>query len=229
MQRRKADDLTLKEREQWFVSLYIKKGATAKHVAACEKRAGLIPGDGKAVLKRKSVQKQIEQALEPVKLQQVRQAVITGATIAAKKSMQEELLATVTNLMTIKRDVLDHVLMEGVIGLNLHMYPKEKLEFLKAAYIIQGTASSTGLTLSQTADTPLPGQPSGIYQSLFARQLAEPKEKPLEAPQKVDGVFDLYPSTIEQTASEPIPEPAKATSEPSKKKATTRGVTVEIG
>ncbi len=52
-------DLTVEERERYFVNLYLKQGADESRIQYCEKRAGLSLGEGYEVLKLESVQARI--------------------------------------------------------------------------------------------------------------------------------------------------------------------------
>ena len=44
--------------------------------------------------------------------------------------------------MKIELDVLDDQLMQGVVGLPWDVFPKEKLDAIKAAYVVFGTLES---------------------------------------------------------------------------------------
>src|ERR1700677_4243208 len=86
----------VKEKEQFFVKIYLERGATSDKIAACEKRACLKKGSGKKILARKSVKAEIKAKTEPILSEQMRQSVIGDSYEAAKIAMQRELALRVS-------------------------------------------------------------------------------------------------------------------------------------
>jgi hypothetical protein len=58
----KAQDLTAKQKERYFIGLYVKWGALDEKIPYAERRASLEPGAGHRILRRKRVQEEIKRA-----------------------------------------------------------------------------------------------------------------------------------------------------------------------
>jgi hypothetical protein len=150
----KAQNLTAKRKEKYFVGLYVKAGAVEQKIASCERRAFLKPGTGHRILKRKKVLEEIKVRMEPVRLEQMRQqlmgdavAQVTAKLQADKDRIERELdmLMAVPN-MKVDGELLEGALMRLVVGLDWERHPKIKLEAIKAAFVVNGTLEikSTG-------------------------------------------------------------------------------------
>jgi hypothetical protein len=230
----------VKEKERFFVKLYLEAGAKTDKIAACEKRACLKKGSGRKILARKSVKAEIKAKTEPILSEQMRQSVIGDSYEAAKIAMQRELTLRVSAAKKLKIDkqIIDGVLMQMVLGVNMHLYPKELLDAIKAAYIVSGTLEANGQRLLAPPD-PEGGSNrngSGVYTTLFNR-LADPA-----APKPQTEVFDLIPpapkpavsktpETIEATekAATGAPEKEKRPNKSDPRKSDSRVITVEVG
>jgi hypothetical protein len=86
--RTKIQNKSAKEKQQFFINLYVKHGGIEQKIAYCERRATLKPGSARKILAKKAVQEQIKAKLEPVRLEQMRQATITEAVVKAKAAYQ---------------------------------------------------------------------------------------------------------------------------------------------
>lgn len=86
--------LTDKEKEKYFIGLYVKEGAIDEKIPYAEQRASLEPGAGHRILRRKRVQEEIKARTEPVRFEQMRQCVLGEAIVHAKAALQEELVKT---------------------------------------------------------------------------------------------------------------------------------------
>jgi hypothetical protein len=62
--------LTDKEKEKYFIGLYVKEGAIDEKIPYAEQRASLEPGAGHRILRRKRVQEEIKARTEPVRFEQ---------------------------------------------------------------------------------------------------------------------------------------------------------------
>jgi hypothetical protein len=240
----------VKEKERFFVQLYLKYGAQPEKIAYCEKRACLKKGSGRKILARKSVKAEIQSKTAPVMQEQMRQSVLGDATEIAQRVMQETLIRKVklAKSLKIEKQVLDGILMEMVLGLDKHFHPKELLDAIKAAYIVAGSLENNSLRLISAPD---PGEinRTGVYTSLFNRLAAEEtsKKKQKEAKgsssTKVDEppslqpeVFDLIPSAPKPVMPNPMPSTEAAVEDIARekeakpaRKSAARVVTVEIG
>jgi hypothetical protein len=210
---RRPHKLTDTEREQWFVSLFIYTyGANLSELAACEKRAGLPVGRGAKILKRKSVKAEIEKRTEPILKEQIRQEVLSPAVAKAAVFHQEQLSNKVSGIQykKLEREVLIHELMCGVVGLDWNLWPKEKLDVIKAGLVLDGILEGNSLGRRTASLEPSQESAGGIYTSLFNRQALKPAPEPI-TPQNVsnDEPADLYP-----VAPEPPPPPEASTSPP---------------
>jgi hypothetical protein len=138
----KAQYLTVKEREKYFISLYVKEGAVEEKIPYAERRASLKPGTGQKILRRKKVQKEIKARMEPVRLEQMRQQMVGDAAAVAHEALQNDLTKKVAGICQQKIDVdevLDHELMRLAVGLDPHKHPRAKLKAIVAAYVVSGT------------------------------------------------------------------------------------------
>jgi hypothetical protein len=81
-----------KEKEQFFINLFVKYGAVEEKITYCEQRATLKPGSAREILAKKAVQEQIKAKLEPVRLvvrlEQMHQETIREAAAKAKAAYQ---------------------------------------------------------------------------------------------------------------------------------------------
>jgi hypothetical protein len=77
-----------KEKEQFFINLFVKYGAVEEKITYCEQRATLKPGSAREILAKKAVQEQIKAKLEAVRLVQMHQATIREAAVKAKAAYQ---------------------------------------------------------------------------------------------------------------------------------------------
>lgn len=230
MPKRPAAKLTAKERERFFIKFYVERGAATKHIAYCEKRARLQPGDGVKLLAKKSVQEEIDRLMQPVRAQQLHQATVTEATKKAKAAMQQELRAGINSAkrMKIELEVLDHELMSMAVGLDKNVFPKTKLEAIKAAYVVFGTLESGNTRRLIPPEHLAQNEGQGTYTSLFNR-LALAPNKTDEPPQPEDGVYDLTPQPV-APALQPLPTQGEAIDEPATPAtSSSRVITVEVG
>lgn len=230
--KRKDKFLAPKEREQCFIQAHIKTGADPAKIAACEKRAGMVPGDGLELLKRRSVQKQIDQALAGIRAEQMRQAVVSEAAQEAKIQFKQEVVATVekAKLMGLNRELLIDQLMQCAIGINMHLFPKEKLDYIKAGLVLEGIIESGQTKRVAPLESGLKESSGGIYTNHFDRLaqgstgVESSPESSASPPQ--DDAYELIPP--EQKVKLPPPgEPIHENrpTEPSRG----RVITVEVG
>jgi len=129
----------------------------------------------------------------PIWWEQARQAILSESVKAAEARIQEKLSAKAQdiNQRKIELSVLEHELMMGVVGLDWQIFPKEKLEVIKAAYVVNGTMESGNSRLL----IPKEGSgeaAAGTYTALFNRLALSPApaEPPHDPSQEV---FDLIP------------------------------------
>jgi hypothetical protein len=159
--RAKAQNLTVEEKEKYFIGLYVKWGAIEEKIPYAERRACLKPGTGHRILKRRKVQEEIKVRMEPVRLEQMRQqlvgdavAQVTAKLQADKDRIERELdmLMAVPN-MKAEGELLEGALMRLVVGLDWEKHPKVKLEAIKAAFVVNGTLEikSTGWLSRRTS------------------------------------------------------------------------------
>jgi hypothetical protein len=207
----KAQHLTAKEREKYFISLYVKEGAVEEKIAYAERRASLEPGTGHRILQRKKVQEEIMARMEPVRLEQMRQQLLGDAAAVAHEALQNDLTKKVAGICRQKIDVevLDHELMRMVVGLDQDKHPKAKLAAIIAAYVVNGTLESNSTRRLSPPDNEAS---AGIYTSLFDRlRSSAPQEKvyplfPEEPPQKDTGIAPgLLPAPGESIDDPPTP------------------------
>ncbi len=226
----------VKEKERFFVQLYLQHGAQPAKIAACEKRACLKKGQGKKVLRRKSVQEEIRSKTAPIFQEQMRQSVIGEAVEAAERAIEEKLKRRITFLKSLKidKEVLRGRVMQVVLALNMHLHPKELIEAIKTASILDGMAETNNLRL-MAAPEPEGENRSVVYASLFDRLRAE-KAGQAKTPQPPSEVFDLFPAapsaSVPRTLTEPDEKEAPVKEKPAAKdakKPERSVVTVEIG
>jgi hypothetical protein len=84
--KRKA--LSPKDKQSYFIKLYVERNAGKEHIPYCEQRATLKPGAGRKILAKKAVQADINARMEVIRLEQMRQATITEAVAKAKAAYQ---------------------------------------------------------------------------------------------------------------------------------------------
>lgn len=233
MPKRRVNELSRKEKECRFISLYVERGAVPQHISYCEKRACLKVGEGVKILTRKAVQEEIERRMQPVRANQLHQATVTEATQKAKAAMEEALAQQVELIKLHKLDfsVLEGRLMQMVLGLNMHTWPKELLEAIKVAMVVHGAIESGHTRRITPPENPQSDSPSGLYTSLFERlKLAPPKTDAPPAAEEA-GVYDLIPqakTTVPPGATMPVA--GESIDEPTApKKTSSRVITVEVG
>jgi hypothetical protein len=225
---------SLKEREECFVRLYIDKGAQKPAIAECEKRAHLKAGSGKNILRRKAVRTEIQSKLSIVQAEQIRQKTIGEAVDLAAAKMREVLKLQISVLKTLKiePDVLEGLLMEGALQTNLHMFPKEKLEFIKAAAVWSGTFESGNTRRLAPPESAGTDRPTGLYQSLFQRLASNPPADDTlpktEAIAPDDGIYDLIPSKGSPGVAA-MPAPGESLDEANLPVRKSDVITVEVG
>ena len=227
----------LKEKEAFFINLYVKGGADDSKIDACEKRAYLKPGSGKKILKRKAVKKDILDRLAPIQTEQVRQQTITEAVALAELTMQEKLAKQVEEikLHKVDFDVAAGRLMQMCIGLNMHMYPKELLETIKTVMVVHGSLQSGNTKRVIPAENPQENPAAGVYQSLFNRlgSAPPPADTPSETEQDAQetGVYDLYPQPPKPVipTAKGMPLPGESIDEIPEKPSNPNVITIEVG
>jgi len=219
MPRIKAENLPLKERKKYFVTLFVRAAGAEDQIADCERKASLKPGTGKKLLQDKAVKAEVHAKLEPIRQEKIRQQTLTEAADKAYLAHQQSLAAAVDKLDTIDPAVLNRHLMMGVLALDWNIWPKEKLDVIKAAYVVAGTLQSNSVSRVIPADNPNTDAPgAGIYQPLFAKLRAgTPSELPSQnGSESQDEVFDLIPQP--KPAPAPpipvVPEPLQAEHQP---------------
>jgi len=232
----KAQYLTVKEREKYFISLYVKEGAVEEKIPYAERRASLKPGTGQRILQRKKVQKEIKARMEPVRLEQMRQKMVGDAAAVANEALQNALTKKVAGICQQKIDVeiLEDELMRMVVGLDQNKHPKAKLEAIIAAYVVNGKLESGNTRLVIPAEGTGSEAGAGMYTSLFNRLAlnAAPGEANAQ-PEVSYEVRDLYPTPKGEEADSPegtlppsgesIDDPPTLPSNPP------RVITVEVG
>jgi len=153
--RKMRSDLTAKEREKYFLSLFIRHGAREEKVAYCEKRAALRAGKGKKILKRRAVQLEIKARLAPVASEQYHQAIVSEAVDAAMLRIQEGLATEAKRLEPSQiDDVIKGRLMEMVIWLDMNRSPKELLKAIKLALVVHGSLQIGNIRRANPAQRP---------------------------------------------------------------------------
>lgn len=236
---RRSQKLTDKEREQWFVSLFIYTyGANPAEVSACEKRAGLPAGSGEKILKRKSVKAEIEKISAPVVKEQVRQEVLSDSIQKAKAVYQEELASQVEiiHMHNLELPTIRARLAQGIICLDLKTHPRELLDFIKTGLVIERVMEGTGIGRGVIPADEVPEGRSSVYESIFDRpRLSPPPDAPLSktAPNaQEEQVYDLYPvdpsAKPEVIPDGPMPAPGQSLEEPEPEKGDPDVITVTV-
>ena len=204
----KAQNLTAKEKEKYFISLYVKLGAVEEKISYAERRASLKPGTGHRILQRKKVQEEIQARMEPVRLERMRQQLLGDAAAVAHEALQNDLTKKVAGIcqQKIEVEVLDHELMRMVVGLDWDKHPKVKLEAIIAAYVVNGTLESGNTRRIIPPESANAGQP-GMYMSLFQQLSLDAPPGPPPAP--------LFPEPEEPPVpgDTPLPPPGEAIDE----------------
>jgi glycerol-3-phosphate cytidylyltransferase-like family protein len=232
--KKKAHQLTPVERVKWVISLYVKAGAVPEKIPAIAKRASLTVADATRLLKRKTSQQEIKRRMEPILAEQARQKTISEVMPVAKAAMQDELAKTVITVQRLKiqPEILDHRLMEMVLGLDMQRFPNELLNAIKAAYIVNGTMESgnTRLIIPKEGSGASEGQ--GTYTSLFNRLALNPAPAKAGAqPEASSEIFDLTPRPKQPEApqSTPLPPPGESIdANPPETKQNSRVITVQV-
>jgi hypothetical protein len=229
----KAQYLTVKEREKYFISLYVKAGAVEEKIPYAERRASLKPGTGHRILQRKKVQEEIKARTEPVRLAQMRQQLLGDAAAVAHEALQNVLTKKVAGIcqQKIEVEVLDHELMRMVVGLDQNKHPKAKLEAIIAAYVVHGTLESGNTRRVIPPENRSYDSSPGMYRSLFQRLALKPAPETVKLPS--EEVADLYPvpkPPEPSHASDPLPPVGESIDELEPPKDNNpRVITVEIG
>jgi len=205
----KTQNLTAKEKEKYFISLYVKEGAVEEKIPNAERRASLKPGTGHRVLQRKKVQEEIKTRMEPLRLEQMRQQLLGDAAAVAHEALQNNLTKKVAGIcqQKIEVEVLDHELMRMVVGLDQDKHPKSKLEAIITGYVVIGTLESGNTRRIIPPESANASQP-GMYMSLFQQLSLDAPPGPPPAP--------LFPDREEPTipADTPLLPPGQAIDEP---------------
>lgn len=233
MPKTRAAKLTAKEKKKYFLKLYAEKGAVEDQIPYCERRAHLKPGAGRSLLKRKWAQADLAKRTLPAVVEHVRTQVLPEAAKLAGEQLQETLKAAVDKIvrMKIEPEILEHELMAGVIGLDWNRFPKEKLDVIKAAYVVNGTMESGNSRRIIPAEGQQTESGAGIYTSLFNRLALEPQGTETKPDDKV---YDLFPQPV-KSASVPmpalLPPPGESIEEKpvAPKETDSRVITVEVG
>jgi hypothetical protein len=164
------------------------------------------------------------------KAQKLRQDAIRDSAAVAKEHLQQELVAAVRDITRRKIDpeVLEHELMMGVVGLEWNRWPKEKLDVIKAAYVINGLIESGNSRRIIPPEAPHTGNSGGSYTALFYRD-----SSPSSANAHAD-VFDILPSIEPQeppvaTLEAKLPPPGESIDEKPTVKPAAKIPVVEIG
>lgn len=178
----KAQNLKAKEKERYFVSLYVKEGAVEEKIPYAERRASLKPGTGQKILQRKKVQEEINARMEPMRVEQMRQQLLGDAAAAAHEILQNDLTKKVARICKEKTEVevLDHELMRMVVGLEKH--PKAKLAAIITAYVVIGTLETNRMRRARPRETITRQASNGMYTSLFERMNLADGSKPAASP-----------------------------------------------
>jgi hypothetical protein len=227
----KAQNLTAKEKEKYFISLYVKEGAVEEKIPYAERRASLKPGTGHRILQRKKVQEEIQARMEPVRLGQMRQQLLGDAAAVAHEALQNDLTKKVAGIcqQKIEVEVLDHELMRMVVGLDMNLFPKELLDTIKAAYVVHGVLESANMRRVIPPDNANAGAAPGSYRSLFTRMALAESTQTAEIPEAPPA--PLFPKREEPTvpADTPLPAPGESIDDPPPPPAAhPRVITVEI-
>lgn len=210
MPRKAAADLSPKEKRKYFLSLYIKAGATEDKIEACTKRAHLRPSSAKKLLRQQKVQAQIRAALEPIRQQQLRQAVVTDAVESAVEIYHRQLTERVEQIKLHKldQDVIYGRLMQMVVGLDMHRQPEVLHEVIKTAAMIDGAIQIGNTKRVIPAETGQENPSAFVYASIFNRAPSTPTLPPKPSETKPespdDGISDLYPP--DPSKPSPIPD-----------------------
>jgi hypothetical protein len=141
-----------------------------------------------------------------------------------QERVENELLAmTSQQLIKIENEVLEHQLMSMVVGLDCNIFPREKLDAIIAAYVVNGTLESKGMRRVTTPETRESG---GMYMSLFERLRRGDGVQPEHVPPAP--LFpDVDPSTV--SVDLPLPPPGESVDEAAPEpKTKSRIITVEI-
>lgn len=233
-------ELSPKERQQFFVKLYVSAGGTEDQIHACAKRAGMKLGDAKKLLRKPSVKADVQKRLEPIRMQQVKQEVLSEATDLAVQIYGEQLKRQISEIKLYKldKDVAIGRLMQMCIGLNMHMFPDELRKVIEMVLVYDGAmqVGNTKRIIPADEGRELPG--AGVYASIFDRtsqtppQATNPSNSQPNKPD--DGAADLYPSSTPTPSLDSIPlvlPPAGESIEDSgpKKPENPNVITVEVG
>lgn len=218
----------LPAQEEKFLRHYVKEGGVEEKIRDVERRLRLKMGTGARFLKLKRVQDVFKEMMEPIRLEQQRQALV-GAAVAeatakleAEKAEAEKKLNEVLSIQLIpvqgNETRIDHELMR-LVQLDPEKYGGIKLAAIKTAYVVAGLMEQGTTRRVIPADGKPETAGGGVYQNLFDRQRqlaagAEPTNVPnvTSVPPADDQVFDLTP--VKVLAPEPvelhIPPPGEA-------------------
>lgn len=236
MPRKKAHQLTPVERAKWVISLYVKAGAVPETIPAIAKRASLTVADTTRLLKRKTSQQEIKRRMEPIIAEQTRQKTISEVLPVAANVMQETLSKRVAEMrangLRLSDEVLEHRLMEIILGLDPVAFPDQLLNALKAGWIINGRMESGNTRLIIPKEGMGEQGDARTYTALFNRLALNPAPaSPGAQPAASSEVFDLIPQPKQPEASKnttlpPPGEPIDAI--PVETKQNSRVITVEV-
>ena len=234
-------ELTLKERQLYFIRAYVRKGATPEHIPACEKQAQLKPGDGKKLLEKPWAKLELQERLEPIKMEQQRQAILSEVVPIAKLTMEKQLAATYEEIKmhTLDFDVLRGRLMQGVLGIDMNRFPDVLLDYIKTGMVVHGTIQSGNTKKISPPEEHEDNPAALVYTPLFAPkppesgEAANASQAAQEKPQ--EGVYDLYPTDPSRPPAKaeflpPLPPPGASIEEPEKPKTSNPNViVVDVG
>lgn len=200
----------LDPKEANFLRRYVKEGAVEEKIPAIEKRLRLRVGTGVKFLKLKRVQDALRVMMEPIRLEQERQAMVGKAVeectakLQAEKAELEARLAAATQMpdmrVTGNTEAIEHELMR-LVRLDPERHGGIKLASIKTALVVAGLMEQGTTRRVIPPDDPGKGTAPGIYQSLFDRQRQQEKllegnvtpPPPALPPAEEAEVFDLTP------------------------------------
>lgn len=153
--------------------------------------------------------------------------------VGGHKRTENELKAITSLPRTkVEPEVLEHQLMELVVGLDQDKHPATKLEAIKAAYVINGTLES-GSTRRVIPTENKTGATENTYTSLFNRLRGNSSSPSLEEPREPDlKVYDLYPCHEADSPEGTLPPSGESIDDPPnppKSLTQPRVITVEVG
>ena len=135
MPRMRAEQRSPQQKEKYFISLYMRRGATEHEISYCERRACLTPGAGQIILRRKDVQEEITARMEPVRFAQMSQRLFSDEVARITAELQADRDRIKWELDTIMAvpdtnihgELLEHALMRLMPGLDWESHPEVTL------------------------------------------------------------------------------------------------------